>query len=132
LDADFLLHDAAEYAAWANRETFLCVQIETPQAVEQAEAIAAVEGVDMLFVGPGDLGLRLQHETGLTLEEAWQRVAAACQAHGKAYGGPTLTAEEMRKRRTQGAQLLVGSSEFRGWSSELQQSVQLFEALDED
>jgi 4-hydroxy-2-oxoheptanedioate aldolase len=43
----------------ANRETFLTVQIETPQALENAEAIAAVPGVDILFIGPGDMSLRL-------------------------------------------------------------------------
>ena len=43
----------------ANRESFVVVQIETPQAVENAEAIAAVPGVEVLFLGPGDLSLRL-------------------------------------------------------------------------
>lgn len=53
LDSDYYLHDIDDYAAWARAETFLTVQIETPEAVENVEDIAAVEGVDILFVGPG-------------------------------------------------------------------------------
>jgi 2-keto-3-deoxy-L-rhamnonate aldolase RhmA len=129
LDADFLIHDADDYVAWANRETFLCVQIETPQAVRNAEAIAAVDGVDMVFVGPGDLGLRLRQSGEMTLDEAWETVAAACKKHGKAFGGPTLPAAEMQKRKDQGAQLLVNSAEFSSWSSALAQDIGRFDQL---
>lgn len=47
--------DAMTYFDRANRETLLIVQIETAGAVEQVEAICAVEGVDGVFVGPNDL-----------------------------------------------------------------------------
>ncbi len=129
VDADFLIHDADDYVAWANRETFLCVQIETPQAVHNAEAIAAVEGVDMIFVGPGDLGLRLRQSKEMSLDEAWEIVAAACKKHGKAFGGPTLPTEEMQKRKDLGAQLLVNSSEFHHWSTGLQRDIRRFNEL---
>lgn len=126
LDADFHIHDADEYVAWANRETFLTVQIETPEAVRNVEAIAAVEGVDVLFVGPGDLGLRLRQSGEMTLDEAWEAVAAACKKHGKAFGGPTIGLEEMKKRHAQGAQYLVASSEFHGWSTALRENFKTF------
>ncbi|QDV12427.1 2-keto-3-deoxy-L-rhamnonate aldolase [Rosistilla oblonga] len=129
LDADFHIHDADEYVAWANRETFLCVQIETPEGVHNVEEIAAVEGVDMIFVGPGDLGLRLRQSGEMTLDEAWEIVAAACRKHGKAFGGPTLATSEMQKRKDLGAQLLVNSSEFQGWSAALSQDGRRFEDL---
>lgn len=44
--------------AWwreANKRTFIIVQIESAKAVENVEAIAAVDGVDALFIGPNDL-----------------------------------------------------------------------------
>jgi 2-keto-3-deoxy-L-rhamnonate aldolase RhmA len=129
LDADFHIHDPDEYVAWANRETFLCVQIETPQGVHNAESIAAVEGVDMIFVGPGDLGLRLRQSGEMTIDDAWEIVAAACKKHGKAFGGPTLLTAEMQKRKDQGAQLLVNTSEFQNWSSALQQDGRRFDEL---
>jgi 2-keto-3-deoxy-L-rhamnonate aldolase RhmA len=130
LDADFHIHDADEYVAWANRETFLTVQIETPTGVRNVEEIAAVDGVDMIFVGPGDLGLRLRQSGEMTLDEAWERVAAACRKHGKAFGGPTLGLEEMKKRRAQGAQLLVNSSEFHHWMKGLRETAGQFAELD--
>ena len=129
LDADFLLHDADEYVAWANRETFLTVQIETPEAVRNADAIAALPGVDILFVGPGDLGLRLRQTGEMTLDEAWETVAAACKKHGKAFGGPTLATEEMQKRHAQGAQFLVHSSEFHCWANGLKNDIRGYDEL---
>lgn len=129
LDADFHIHDADEYAAWANQETFLCVQIETPEAVRNVDAIAAQQGVDMLFVGPGDLGLRLRQTGEMSLEHAWEAVANACRRHGKAFGGPTLSDDEMKLRHSQGAQLLVCSSEFSSWSNALRHDQQRYDEL---
>jgi len=48
-----------EYVEWANRETLVAVQIETPQAIENFEEILSVEGVDVLFFGPSDLSVTL-------------------------------------------------------------------------
>ncbi len=129
LDADFHIHDPDEYARWANQETFLCVQIETPQAVRNIDAIAAVKGLDMVFVGPGDLGLRLRQSGEMTIDEAWQIVADACKKHGVAFGGPTMALPEMQKRVDQGAQLLVASSEFAHFSQGLANDFKHFDLL---
>lgn len=129
LDSDFNAHDADEYVAWANRETFLCVQIETPEGVRNVESIAAVEGVDMIFVGPGDLGLRLRQSGEMTLDEAWETVAGACKKQGVAFGGPTVPVQEMQKRREQGAQLLVVSGEFQSLVKALNEDVRKYDEL---
>lgn len=130
IDADFLVHDPDEFTQWANRETFLCVQVETPQAVHNVDAIAAVEGVDMIFVGPGDLGLRLRQTGEMSLDEAWQTVAESCKRHGVAFGGPAVAPEEMVQRRQLGAQLLVGSSEFLHLRNGLRDDLQKFDRLE--
>jgi len=122
-DADFGAHSLDEYVAWAHQQTFLAVQIETPEAVANVDAIAATPGVDLIFVGPGDLGFRLKQQTDLTLEDAWAQVAAACQRHGKAFGGPAFSTEDAEKRRRQGAQLLVINGEFRSWKNALADSA---------
>lgn len=129
LDADYLTHDADEYVSWANRETFLCVQIETPEAVRNVESIAAVAGVDIIFVGPGDLGLRLRQSGEMSVDEAWECVASACHQHGVAFGGPALPLEEMQKRKNQGAQMLVNSSEFQAISAALATDIRRFDEL---
>ena len=46
--------------AWP-QQLLLMVQIETAEAVENIEEIAAVDGVDMLFMGPGDIAASLGH-----------------------------------------------------------------------
>ncbi|MCG8598750.1 MAG: aldolase/citrate lyase family protein [Verrucomicrobiales bacterium] len=129
LDADFHIHDPDEYVAWANKETFLCVQIETPEAVHNIDEIASVEGVDLVFVGPGDLGLRLRQSGEMTLDEAWERVASACKKHGKAFGGPAMPQSEMEKRHALGAQFLVNASEFGAFSQALAQNITQFDEL---
>ena len=65
------------------------VQIESPGALREADAIAAVDGVDVLFVGPADLthslGIAGQFDNPI-YRDALKTVAAACQAHGKSAG----------------------------------------------
>lgn len=128
LDTGFLLA-GDDYVAAANRETFLVVQIETPQAVENIDEIAAVEGVDGLFIGPGDLGLRIRtFNTDLTLDSAMEQVAAAAKRHGKAWGRPAGTVEQVKQLRDQGAQLINYGGDFHAFMNMLQNSSQ---ALDE-
>lgn len=50
-----------EYLKSANEHAYLIVQLETPEAISELAAIAAVPGVDALFVGPGDLSAALGH-----------------------------------------------------------------------
>ena len=128
LDSDFRMHSDDDYVELANRETFLCVQIETPQAVRNVDSIAEIAGIDMIFVGPGELGLRLRQSGEMTLEQAWENVAATCKKHGVAFGGPTIDPEELQRRRQQGAQMLVASSEFQSWSDGLERDVRKFDA----
>jgi 2-keto-3-deoxy-L-rhamnonate aldolase RhmA len=107
LDNGFNLFDD-DYPARTNAETFLVVQIETPEAVANVDAIAATPGVDGLFIGTGDLGFRLkQSEEHPSLEEAIEIVAATAKKHNKAWGCPAGSADAIRQRRGQGAQLLA-------------------------
>ncbi|MEE8442169.1 MAG: aldolase/citrate lyase family protein [Dehalococcoidia bacterium] len=48
---------SGEYLEHANRETLVCLMVETPEGIKNAEAIARVEGVDVVFVGAGDLSV---------------------------------------------------------------------------
>jgi 2-keto-3-deoxy-L-rhamnonate aldolase RhmA len=132
LDSEFYLGYSEEYTQQANDETFLVVQIETLQAVENVDAIAAIPGVDAMFVGPGDLGLRIKHSNGeLTLEAAFDKVAAAAKKHGKAWGCPAGTVEDMQKRHDQGARLLAHGGEFMALKSMLEQCSADFDSVAE-
>ncbi|MDA0660176.1 MAG: aldolase/citrate lyase family protein [Planctomycetota bacterium] len=131
LDADFALVPPYEFAEHANAETFLVVQIETHEAVENIEAIAAVPGVDAIFVGPGDLGLRIHHKPGvMTLDAAFERVAKACKKHGKQWGCPSGTPEVLKQRYAQGGRLLNYGGDFLSILTGMQDNVLAFEGLD--
>jgi 2-dehydro-3-deoxyglucarate aldolase/4-hydroxy-2-oxoheptanedioate aldolase len=65
------------------------VQIESAGALAEADAIAAIDGVDVLFVGPADLthSLGIPGQFGSNgYKDALETVAAACRAHGKSPG----------------------------------------------
>lgn len=127
-DSDYYSHGFDEYVEHANRETFLVLQIETPQAVENVEQIASIPGVDALFVGPGDLGLRYRTEgRPEELEQAIERVAKSCKSAGIAWGIPVGSQADIQKRRAQGAQLLPIGGEFMWLKQALEQAVGLYE-----
>ena len=77
------------YINEANERSLVIVQIETPEAAEQAEAMAAVPGVDVLFVGPMDLSVNLGHPGDFSQPGFLQHlknVVAACEKQGKTAG----------------------------------------------
>jgi 4-hydroxy-2-oxoheptanedioate aldolase len=78
-----------DYVARANQEVFLILQIETVAALERCAEIAAVDGVDAVFFGPGDLAASM----GITGQAAHPKVTAAiedglkrCRPTGKHVG----------------------------------------------
>lgn len=79
----------ADVARVINERIVGIVQIESPGTVADADAIAALDAVDVLFVGPADLS----HGLGVpgrfddpTYLDALHTVVAACERHGKAAG----------------------------------------------
>lgn len=76
------------YAGTANQDVMLIVQVESPQAIENVDAIAAVPGVDALFLGPDDIMLRrgysmTQTRCKETLGSDMEAVVNACRQHDK-------------------------------------------------
>ena len=92
-----------DYAENVNGQVFLAVQIESHQAVENAEEILAVEGVDGCWVGPADLALSMGldvAEAGIdhAHNEAVAHVLRACQKTGK-FPGYACGSMDMGTRR---------------------------------
>ena len=91
----------AETCAAINGATLLVVMLETPTAIANAEAIAAVPGIDCLLIGTNDLAMELGIPGGFADERiaaAYQSVCDACRAHGK-FAGIGGVAEEALLRR---------------------------------
>jgi 2-dehydro-3-deoxyglucarate aldolase len=83
-----------DYARRANEAAFVIVQIETPEAASKLEAIASVDGVDAIFLGPADLAANMGHVGNMeekSVQAKVAEVAKRCRAIGKPCGivGPT-------------------------------------------
>lgn len=86
----------AAYLSAANDDVVLVVQVETALGVRNAEEIAAVDGVDVVFVGPGDLAVSLGVAGGSAEHtETIERVFSATRRAGKLAGIFCLTAADL-------------------------------------
>jgi 2-dehydro-3-deoxyglucarate aldolase/4-hydroxy-2-oxoheptanedioate aldolase len=105
----------AAHVESSNRDRWLSVQIETREALEAVEQIAAVEGVDHLFVGPADLSVALGvpgqflHEHCL---QALRRVNDAVRRAGKSWGILVRGAEHAAICRELGCRLFAFSTDL--------------------
>ena len=79
-DVPYVFTPMDQYIRAANEQTFVLIQIEEPHAREQAEAIAATPGVDMLMFGPADFTVL----TGIPGQFAHASVSAAIEAVARA------------------------------------------------
>ena len=89
--AMFGIQDQAEYVKQANEETFVCLQIETPESIENADEIIAVEGADCIFFGPGDLSLNMGYPGQIAHPEVVSAIEVLVEkthAAGKISGTP--------------------------------------------
>lgn len=105
----------SNYLAGASKSISVIVQLETPQAVEQLEAIAGVDGVDALFIGPSDLAATMghlgqpAHPAVMTLmSQAVQR----CKAVGKPIGTIGGSTEVVAQYRAAGFDFLAISTDI--------------------
>ena len=115
-DGNFGNLTAAEFVVKANRENFVAIQIETLGALEECDAIAAIDGVDLLFVGPSDLS-QVLGVTGDFLHPdclaAIDKVAAACARHGKTWGAVTPTPEHAAMCVEKGCRMVSFTNDVR-------------------
>jgi 4-hydroxy-2-oxoheptanedioate aldolase len=89
VDAHYGLMPLPEYLRRANEETFLAIQIEHAEVLDELEQLAALPGIDLLFVGPADLSQSLGIPGQFQHPQLWhaiERVAAVAQAHRLPWG----------------------------------------------
>ncbi len=97
------------------KETLLGImQIESPEAIRNIDDIAAVDGVDVLFIGPSDLS----HSLGILGQfehpcfcEAVETIAAAAKRHGKILGILLPKPDEFERFWTLGARFIASGSD---------------------
>jgi len=103
-----------DYVRMANEETLVIVHVESAHAVDRVDEIAAVDGVDVIFLGPTDLS----HSLGVPGElshplvaEHLERAAAATLAAGKVLGVTVPTAEGAVEWLERGARYVTSGIE---------------------
>ncbi len=114
-DASYCNMDFKEYLNEANENRFVAVQIEDPEPLDELEAIAELNGIDMLFFGPGDFS----HGIGAPgiwdhpkLIETRKRVAEIALKHGK-FAGTTCDIKSLTEFIDMGYQFIcVGADYF--------------------
>ncbi len=107
-----------DYTDWINEQLFVAVQIESAAAVESAEAILAVPGIDGCMVGPQDLALSLgfhPREVPGRPEHAraLERVVQACRNTGKIPGIDIGAPDTAVKRVQQGFRFIPMGSDVK-------------------
>jgi 4-hydroxy-2-oxoheptanedioate aldolase len=131
-DMPYLTMPLVQYLAEANRETFMIVEIEQPEALEQVEEIAAVDGVDVLMLGPGDMSIHLgipgqmNHDL---MRAAIERIARAAKNAGKHWACPASSPDHTRQLLEMGARLIFHRSDIRTMQVALEQIRRDFEPL---
>ncbi len=125
-DGLFAVLSYQEYTQQANRERFVMIQIEDPEPLAELDAIAALDGIDMLMFGPADFSQAIgapgdwQHER---IAEARRLVAEAAIRHGKIAATTAGTLEQAAEWAKLGYRFInIGSDvraltkAFRDWS----------------
>jgi 2-keto-3-deoxy-L-rhamnonate aldolase RhmA len=127
---------AAEAQKVLNAEILIIPMIETPLAVENAEVIAAIEGIDALLIGTNDLSLemgipgQIGHDR---IKAAYAKVAEACKRHGKVLGMGGVYDQELASAYIgMGARLILGANDHALLLNAATQRVQFLRGLPAD
>jgi 2-keto-3-deoxy-L-rhamnonate aldolase RhmA len=102
------------YHAFANRNVMVITIIEDQSGVDHVDEIAAVPGVDVIFIGPSDLSWQLAGGDGdhPKVKAATEKIIAAAKRHKKVLGRPAGTPDEVKRYMEQGFRFFQGPSEL--------------------
>ena len=120
------------YVTAANKQTFLIVQLEEQSAIDRAEEIASVEGVDVIMLGPGDFSVlsgfagQMDHPK---IQKAVDTMAAAARNTGKHWTMPAGTLERAQTLLDLGARLLFHNADILMVKNALEEMQEAFSCL---
>ena len=116
----------SDYLATAGQELILMPMIETREAVENIDEILAVDGLDFIFVGPGDLSASLGHLGGWDgpeTRDAIAHVVARAAAHGVVTGTYGTGPEDIARRVDQGFRIIAIGSDLAMMAARIQSTL---------
>jgi len=106
---------ASEFMKEANDHTLIVAQIETPEAIENIDAILEVEGIDVGLIGPNDLSISMGMTDQMGSEiitKAIEKVVESAKKKGKASGIHIGNIEALKKWRAKGMTVLAYSTDI--------------------
>ena len=118
----------ADYVTTANDQICVIAQIESAQALENIEDIAAVPGIDALFIGPGDLLAslgRLDQQSTLAGKSVIADAIARIRAAGTRAGMLSFDPVEIETYRSMGVNLLAVAGDVTAMATRLRELAQL-------
>ncbi|MCZ4348155.1 HpcH/HpaI aldolase family protein [Devosia neptuniae] len=110
-----LLYGGKDYVANANETVMVIPMIETAEAVERIDEILAVEGIDMIYVGPNDLAFAVEGHVSFprpASESAITRILSSAMKRRIPVGIFCSDTEDARARRDQGCALVTPGNDF--------------------
>lgn len=126
IDGAFCQLPLVDYLRQANEERFVIFQIESPEALENVEEIAAVPGFDVLLFGAGDFAHLIGHPGELGHPEvvkARKRIGAVARQHGK-FGMLAGIPDELELLRCEGYTIFNTGADVIGLATYFRNSVE--------
>ena len=128
LEAAYCMIDFNEYIKTANQQSFVVVQIEDHEPLDELEEIAKLDGIDMIFFGPADfsqsIGTPGRWDHSL-IAETRRRVAKVAQDNGK-FAGTVGDLDNLQELIDMGYQFINAGADVVGLSDHFKQSVASF------
>ncbi len=114
-DMPYLSMSMPQYIKEANEQTFIIIQVEQPNTLENIDEIAAIDGVDVLMLGPGDFSVHSGFPGDMENEKmtaAIKRISEAAQRAGKKWGLPVANVEAAKRMLDLGASMLLYNADI--------------------
>jgi 4-hydroxy-2-oxoheptanedioate aldolase len=131
-DGAYTRLDFQDYLTQANNQRFIILQIEDKEALSEIDAIAQVEGFDMLFFGPGDFSQSIAAPgdwNNPQLIEARKLVASTAKKYGK-FAGTSSNISSLSELADSGYQFVNVAADVVGLSNYCVDTVQKFRSIE--
>ena len=114
-DMPYCTMPVVPYIEHANKQTFIIIQVEQPNTLENIDEIAAVDGIDVLMLGPGDFSVQGGFAGDMNhykMKDAIKRINAAAKREGKKWGIPVGSLEIAKEMLDQGADMIFYNADI--------------------